>query len=233
MTNFKLIVNMLTQNRLLLIWAICLIFVTYYFCVNQPNINNNSNKSHLVEGFVGVGPQAPVRSKKNKTGKCGSLSSATQKCSDCHGPDGHTLLPVLEPMFNMREMCKQIILLEDHLFQTRKRCEDCICKHFLTIEALAEEALTLDKHKKHINYLQDLPDRIREIQHVYLELEDKNDVHEVAQALREIRKEMMTKSFKAGLNTKYINNNSNNGGNCGGNCGGNINHVNNTGNNNN
>lgn len=203
---------MLTQNRLLLIWAICLVFVTYYFCVNQPT-KHNSNNSSLVEGFVGVGPQAPVRSKKNKAGKCGSLTDATKKCSQCTGSDGHALLPVLEPMFNMREMCKQIILLEDHLFQTRKRCEDCICKHFLTIEALAEEALTLDKEKKHINYLQDLPDRIRDVQHKYLELEDKNDVHEVAQALRQIRKEMMTKSFKAGLNadTSTKNNGNNNG----------------------
>lgn len=189
---------MLRQNRLLLIWAISLVLVTYYFCVNEP-------REDFVEGFVGVGPQAPIKSKKNKAGKCGKLNDVAQKCTQCNGPDGQALLPVLEPMFNMREMCKQIILLEDHLFQTRKRCEDCICKHFLTIEALAEEALTLDKKKEHIDYLQDLPDRIRDIQHQYLELEDKNNVHEVAQSLRKIRKEMMTKSFKTGL-TKHSNN---------------------------
>lgn len=193
---------MLRQNRLLMVWAISLVLLTYYFCVNEP-------REEFVEGFVGVGPQAPIKTKKNKAGKCGKLDDVAKKCTQCNGPDGKPLLPVLEPMFNMREMCKQIILLEDHLFQTRKRCEDCICKHFLTIEALAEEALTLDKKKEHIDYLQDLPDRIRDIQHAYLELEDKSNVHEVAQSLRQIRKEMMTKSFKTGL-SKHSNNSNNN-----------------------
>ena len=153
------------------------------------------------EGFVGS--QYPLIENEtddkitNKAGKCGTLKNATSKCDQCHGEDGNPLLPVLEPLFNMREMCKQIILLEDHLFQTSKRCEDCICKHFLTIEALAEEAITLDKDKKYTDYLEKLPDRIREIQHQYIK--DNQNVHEVAQQLRVIRKEMMTKSFKDGL----------------------------------
>lgn len=188
---------MLSHNRYLLVWMIILMLVTYYICVYP-----DQNKNNTIEGFVGNGPQAPIQSNENKQGKCGKLTDVTKKCNDCHGPDGKSLLPVLEPKFNMREMCKQSILLEDHLFQTGKRCEDCICKHFLTIEALAEEALTLDKDKKYKDYLQDLPDRIRKIQSDYINLEDKNDVHEIAQQLRVIRKEMMTKSFKIGLDVQ-------------------------------
>ena len=56
-----------------------------------------------------------------------------------------TLLPVMRPSQNMREMIKQMIMLEDHLFQKCKRCPDCIRKHFLTIEGLAEECATLCK----------------------------------------------------------------------------------------
>lgn len=201
----KTIVNMLTQNRLFLIWFIGLALVSYYVCV----YDNDS-----VEGFVGS--QAPLNNaynshhnphhkmisdtpstNKNKQGKCGNLKEATKKCTQCSGVDGQPLLPVLEPMFNMREMCKQIILLEDHLFQTSKRCEDCICKHFLTIEALAEEAVTLDKEGKYKKYLENLPDRVRTIQKQYVNKE--KTIHEVAQELRKIRKEMMTKSFKFGL----------------------------------
>lgn len=198
----KTIKTMLTQNRYLLIWMIGLVLVTYYICVYPDNNNQNNNQAQVVEGFVSGDSQAPIKNQKNKEGKCGKLDEATKKCHECNGPDGKALLPVLEPMFNMREMCKQSILLEDHLFQSGKRCEDCICKHFLTIEAFAEEALTLDKEKKHKDYLQDLPDRIRAIQAEYLNLEDKNNVHDVAQKLRVIRKEMMTKSFKAGLDVK-------------------------------
>lgn len=112
------------------------------------------------------------------------------KCSSC---STQQLLPILEPLHNMREISKQIILLEDHLFQKSKRCEDCICKHFLTIEALSEEAITLDKDKQHRDYLESLPDRIRAIQKMYLN--KTNDICDVAQELRNIRKEMMTKSF--------------------------------------
>ena len=58
------------------------------------------------------------------------------------------LLPVFSPLFNMREICKQVVLLEDHLNNPRKRCPDCIKKHFLTIEAFFEEAVSLDKLQK-------------------------------------------------------------------------------------
>jgi 2'-5' RNA ligase len=54
------------------------------------------------------------------------------------------LLPVMSPVFNLREIAKQLLLLEDHLFHPGKRCPDCVKKHTLMAEALAEEAVTLD-----------------------------------------------------------------------------------------
>jgi hypothetical protein len=83
----------------------------------------------------------------NANVKCGSVGEGCKSCD--------SLLPVLDPRFNMREICKQSVLLEDHLFQKEKRCHDCIIKHFLTIEGLAEEAVTLDKEHKY-NELIDL-----------------------------------------------------------------------------
>lgn len=63
---------------------------------------------------------------------------------------------LMDPKYNLREVAKQLILLEDHLFQTEKRCLDCISKHSMTIEGLLEEAITLDKKQEHsteINHL--------------------------------------------------------------------------------
>ena len=51
---------------------------------------------------------------------------------------------VHDPAFNVREIVKQMILLEDHLIHKNKICSDCIRKHLMTIEALAEEATCLD-----------------------------------------------------------------------------------------
>lgn len=52
-------------------------------------------------------------------------------------------LSLIDPKFNMREVMKQLILLEDHLFHENKHCRDCITKHFMTIEAYLDEAQTM------------------------------------------------------------------------------------------
>ncbi len=93
-----------------------------------------------------------------------------------------TLLPVLDSNFNLREICKQCILLEDHLTQKEKRCEDCCIKHFLAIEALSEEALGLDKGKEILTKIEDLPNKVRKIQKKWLEDKNKN-AHDCSQML--------------------------------------------------
>ena len=130
-------------------------------------------------------------------GTCSGLgsNSGPKSCSE-GGKSCNALLPVMDPMYNMREICKQSILLEDHLFQKEKRCHDCICKHFLTIEALAEEAITLDKEQKHpeINVL---PTKVRTITKKYIDNHtNENQPPLTAQELREIRKDLMQKCFK-------------------------------------
>jgi len=54
-----------------------------------------------------------------------------------------SMLPIMKPEHNLREICKELSLLEDHLNHSSKRCPDCITKHFLKLEALAEEGLSL------------------------------------------------------------------------------------------
>lgn len=163
----------MANNNILILYILGLAVVTYMFL-------NNPKK----ENFLNVGPQSPINNYDN------TIIKDSKSCSSC---SNNKLLPILEPLHNMREISKQLILLEDHLFQKSKRCEDCICKHFLTVEALSEEAITLDKEKQHQEYLEKLPDRIRNIQKMYL---SKKDTCDVAQELRNIRKEMMLKSFK-------------------------------------
>ncbi len=182
------------NNNILILYVLGLAFVTYLIFKER--------KEHAQENFLNVGPQSPINDLNKPSCNIGDGGScfrndnnttvvASKNCSSC---SNEKLLPILEPLHNMREISKQIILLEDHLFQKSKRCEDCICKHFLTIEALSEEAITLDKEKQHRDYLETLPDRIRTIQKMYLS--KKKDTCDVAQELRNIRKEMMVKSFK-------------------------------------
>lgn len=123
-------------------------------------------------------------------------SHATSNVGQCSSEKGcsenKNLLPIMNPLFNMREICKQCILLEDHLFQTRKRCEDCCKKHFLTIEGLAEEAITLDKENKYNLEQLGLPDKIRDLEKCYINGDDPNSI---AQKIRQLRKPFMNKYF--------------------------------------
>jgi hypothetical protein len=52
-------------------------------------------------------------------------------------------LNVHDPEFNLREIAKQLALLEEHLFHPGKLCPDCVRKHLLTVEALADETVSL------------------------------------------------------------------------------------------
>lgn len=134
----------------------------------------------------------------------GQRKSGPQGCTSCKAPsisgiqNEHSdsgLYPILDPKFNLREVAKHIILLEDHLFQSRRRCDDCINKHRLTIEAFLEEAITLDKKGEYIDYVNDILSRFKRImgEWVYkVRVSKSNDVNkiyaETAQKLREIRK---------------------------------------------
>lgn len=116
-----------------------------------------------------------------------------------HYSDG-CLHDVNHPLFNAREACKQILLLETHLFDPRQRCIDCIRKHFLTIEGLVEEAVTLDKGNAY-HYLHPIPAKIRRLTAAY---NAGVAPAKIAQGFRVIRKELVQKTFVDGLLVKEV-----------------------------
>lgn len=95
------------------------------------------------------------------------------------------MLPLLHPLYNLREACKQAVLLEDHLFSPEKRCPDCIRKHFLTLEALLDEALTLDSGRAYGELLAGRAGAVRELAGTW---NSGADPVTVAQGLRALRK---------------------------------------------
>jgi len=130
------------------------------------------------------------------TWKCSSAENFEEEEKVCTGgcSSNKKLLPIMEPEFNLYECAKQLILLEDHCNNPGKRCEDCIKKHFMTIEALAEEGASLDKKGTCRGECNDLANKIR---YVKKEMLSGKDLSEIAQELRQIRKPLMVKYFKA------------------------------------
>lgn len=80
---------------------------------------------------------------KSKAGDNKAGGDGGDKCTTtCDALD-----PVSDPRYNMQQIIKQSILLEEHLTNKNKRCRDCITKHFLHIIGLAEEAEMLATNK--------------------------------------------------------------------------------------
>jgi len=101
-------------------------------------------------------------------------------------------LPVKHPLFNLREVCKQCVLLEDHLNCPGKQCPDCIRKHFLTIEGLFEEASSLDTDRQWDQLINGKPDLIRRLENGWT---DGVDPRTIARVLRAIRKALSPRCF--------------------------------------
>ena len=92
---------------------------------------------------------------------------------------------ITDPLFNLREIAKQLILLEDHLGHENKRCPDCIQKHLLTIEALAEEAVSLDQSGKVTAISNSFAEEARNWLQAFL---DGTDPKTLAETIRRVRK---------------------------------------------
>ena len=114
---------------------------------------------------------------------------------------GDLVLPLMDPLFNLREAAKQLILLEDHLAHPSKQCEDCIRKHLLAAEAFLEEAVTLDSEGE-MPSLASLPGLVRG---VWTAVQDGVDLPQVGQAVRSLRKKLVEASSMLRVAAKYKN----------------------------
>jgi hypothetical protein len=94
-------------------------------------INKNRGLDVNYNNLIEINSSNISKSKASKTSKA-SGDKCTTTCD--------ALDPVSDPRYNMQQIIKQSILLEEHLTNKNKRCRDCITKHFLHIIGLAEEA---------------------------------------------------------------------------------------------
>jgi hypothetical protein len=124
--------------------------------------------------------------------------STVNSVSSC-SVNNQKLLPILDPMFNLKEVSKHLILLEDHLFQMGRRCKDCIIKHIYTIEAFLEEAITLDTNGENVKFIENTQMEFKSISNEILDLINQENIntekiHSLAQKLRNLRKPLMYKT---------------------------------------
>jgi hypothetical protein len=108
----------------------------------------------------------------------------------------NNLHPILDPRFNMREAAKQCILLEDHLNNSKKRCMDCINKHFLTVDGFLEEAVSLEQDIAKREFYRDLYLKWVDIQKRYvLQKQKPENMDLISKEIRMFRKPLVEKYF--------------------------------------
>lgn len=168
------------QTKMIIIAFVVIIFIVLYKC-------NSYN--------------TPVEIKIEKLEpltKCdGKSCDSKAKCSvkTC-GAEANGLHPILDPEFNMREVAKQCLLLEDHINNKKKRCIDCIKKHFLMVDGLLEEAVSLEKDNiKRDNY-RDLYLQWVDIEKEYVNnAKEEYNMDNISKSIRLFRKPLANEYF--------------------------------------
>lgn len=92
-----------------------------------------------------------------------------------------------DPKFNIREIVKQLCLLEQHLLEKQKYCPDCISKHLLTLEGLCDEGEDLDTSRSLCQTFQAVGSRARRWASMFVE---GAPVATIGQEVRATRKAM-------------------------------------------
>lgn len=112
--------------------------------------------------LVGIAWTNHVRTKRLREER---RKSHSQGCSSCSKGGAGVTLPLMDPAHNIREIIKQLVLLEDHCAHGESKfCADCVTKHALAAEALAEEAVTLDSKDQYAKVLAPLAAAMRNVQ---------------------------------------------------------------------
>lgn len=101
--------------------------------------------------------------------------------------------PLMDPVYNIRQVIENTLLIESHLVNERQYCSDCLSKHFLLCTGLLSEAVWLAGSS--CNVYPHLTEDVvfyNEIFNYWLDNRDNKTVRlEVAEKLRQKRKQLV------------------------------------------
>lgn len=174
----------------LLVWVAALAFVTVT-CKRARARKQQRARADAQASRTGArahGHPAPPDPEKHERHEELAARDAGACGGAADGGAAPRLDPIMDPRYNMEQIAKQCVLLEEHLNCPAKRCKDCIKKHMLHISGLAEEAVSLCKEDD--PFMQELPAKCNQ---VFADWRTSSKSHEdCARDLRLIRKDIMS-----------------------------------------
>ena len=112
-----------------------IIAVCIYFALDISSDENYTEKNYTKENY---NTKKASDTGASGSGTCSLKPDGTSACGSANVDKD-----LLTTRYNLRDCVKDMILLEDHLVAPGKKCEDCILKHKLRIEAFAQEGMAL------------------------------------------------------------------------------------------
>lgn len=100
--------------------------------------------------------------------------------------ESHNLFNLMDPLFNIREIIKEMVLLEDHLNLPNQNSDNCVNKHLIKCEALAKEAVSLNAGET--LFINNMPTIIREWSEAWV---SGMELTTIAKHVRHVRKQLM------------------------------------------
>jgi len=149
-------------------------------CANDPELPDWGDSGNASDEEL----EAQIKRAEELTSEVNLLREYIRRLLECG--EELAMQPIMDPLFNMREMCKEFTLLEDHLNQQDMQCHDCINKHLMKCEALAEEAISLDKENRY-PFIVKIPGVIRDWHQRVL---DGESLEDLASSIRPVRKKL-------------------------------------------
>jgi len=94
--------------------------------------------------------------------------------------------------YNLIAIAEELILIQNHYSQDR--CADCLTKHWLTVSALAREAVSLDNADQVLDLAREAQELAQKHLSIILSHIDKPvDINKMIQEVRELRKKIIQK----------------------------------------
>ncbi len=192
----------------MIIFVIIIVVILFYllFTNSKNNENNESNKNkEITINPTLVDHKDIIKDDENivenvenveKVEKVEKFLSSTEE-PKCTKQNCGAIDPVSDPSYNMKNVIKQTILLEEHLAEKNKYCIDCIIKHFLHCQGLLEEAIWLScKNVEKYPYLSEGDVLYKELFDLWLKNQKNEEkIKYILEKLRAFRKKLVEKYY--------------------------------------
>jgi hypothetical protein len=171
---------MIKLNTIIISLFIALVLIhIYIICVSH--MKQREKHAIIQSGYNSLhSMQVHAVASESHSGTCSSKG--------CAGID-----PVSDPMYNIKGVVENTLLLEEHLVEDRKYCVDCCCKHFLLCTAYLSESVWLaGKQCDMYPQLKESAKFYNEQFEIWLDNRDDKKVRlDIAEKLRQKRKELV------------------------------------------